>query len=336
MPLKAAFRSVLLAGVVLFAWRDGALAAAASSAVEPSFIAGTVSWIFEQQRAFHRELTEDLRTLAGDGGSAAALALISASFLYGVFHAAGPGHGKAVLTTYLLTQKERAVRGIILAAGSALCQGVTALVLVYGLVWLAGWLPRDTSAAITWSERISFALVTLIGAVLAIRAIRSMARKLRSAAPAGRDHDAGGHTHDHGHADASHAESHCGHSHGPSTGQLENATSIRASLALILSIGLRPCSGAVLVLILANALGRAWAGVFAVLAMSAGTALAVAALALLAVYARSWASSIATAKTRRFRYVGDVVAFGGGLAVMLVGVWLVAATFAPPHPLGVR
>ena len=141
-----------LAGFIVVAWQDGALAAAASSATEPSYLSSAVGWIFEQQRAFHRELTDNLRTLAGDGGSAAALALISVSFLYGVFHAAGPGHGKVVLTTYLLTQKERAVRGIGLAAAAALCQGVTAIVLVYGLIWFAGWLPRDTSAAIAWSS----------------------------------------------------------------------------------------------------------------------------------------------------------------------------------------
>jgi nickel/cobalt exporter len=88
------------------------------------------------------------------------------------------------------------------------------------------------------------------------------------------------------------------------------------------------------VLILANVLGLAWAGIFAVLAMSAGTALAVAALAMLAVNARSWASSIATSKGSRFRILGDIVAFGGGLVVMLLGIWLVAATLAPQHPLG--
>ena len=67
-------------------------------------------------------------------------------FLYGVLHAAGPGHGKAVLTTYLLTHRQQLQRGIVMGISAAMLQGISAVVLVYGLIGLAGWLPRETES----------------------------------------------------------------------------------------------------------------------------------------------------------------------------------------------
>ena len=166
----------------------------------------------------------------------------------------GPATGKAVLTTYLLTQKQHAARGVLLAAAASFCQGATAVVLVYGLVGLAGWLSRETSTAVAWSERLSYVLVILVGALLAGRAAVDLA------STAGRRATACGH----------------GHAHVPSVAQVARAADLRTALALVLSIGLRPCSGAILVLALAQAAGLAWIGVAAVGAMSMGAAMATA------------------------------------------------------------
>src|SRR3546814_20444821 len=93
-----------------------------------------IAWIFDQQRTLHRELAQDLRNLGSGGGEEAGLGLILASFLYGILHAAGPGHGKAVLAAYMLTHRERVARGVRLAAAAGHTQGLTALVPVYGRV----------------------------------------------------------------------------------------------------------------------------------------------------------------------------------------------------------
>ncbi|MBE0529956.1 MAG: high frequency lysogenization protein HflD [Rhodospirillales bacterium] len=303
-----------------------------------------ITWIVEQQRAFHRELTLGLRSLTAGGGAEAGWGLILASFLYGIFHAAGPGHGKAILAAYLLTHKERAAKGARLAAAAAFCQGLTAIVLVYGLIGLAGWLPRETSTATAWSERLSYALVFLVGAILAARAAAGLASELKpspvphlrpQAATATSPHITG---RNHGHHDAKHHgcehDFGCGHAHGPSPAQIERAKDIRTTLGLIFSIGLRPCSGAVLVLAFAYAVNLAWAGVAAVAAMSAGTALAIASLAFLAVNVRRWAASIAGGGRSRYRAVAGVIALAGGVLVMAIGISLITASFAPSHPLG--
>lgn len=308
---------------------------AATPAASPGLWDRALAWIFTEQRAWHRDLVAQLRALgqAPDGSGATAWALIGASFLYGLFHAAGPGHGKVVLTSYLLTHRQQVRRGIGLAAASAFCQGIVAVVLVYGLLHLTDLLPRDTRLAIDWTGRASFALLIVLGLWLALRALRDGARLLVPApvalTHAGPEYEHR-HEHGHGHADA------CGHSHGPDATQLAAAGNLRGALAVVLSIGLRPCSGAVLVLVLALALDLPLAGLAAVLAMSAGTAIAVAALALLTVHARNWAARLAGggAPGRRAAIAGAAVRLAGGLVILALGGSLLAASFGPVHPLG--
>lgn len=278
-----------------------------------------IAWIFEQQRAFHRQLTASLQALQADGGIRAASALMLASFLYGVFHAAGPGHGKAVIGTYLLTHREGLRRGIMLAIAAAFCQGVVAIVLVYGLIYLAGWLPRETSSAVSWSERLSYLFVAALGIFLLWRAGAAMLFRVRHRMSS-QDLPA----HDH----------HCDHAHGPTAHQIEQAGDLRSSLGVVLAIGIRPCTGAIIVLVFAKAIGLAWAGVGSVFAMSVGTALAVSTLALVAVSLRSQIAGRAARIADGWHATADVVKLGGGVTVAIIGISLLAASFKPQHPLG--
>lgn len=298
-----------------------ALSAGAAEAADGATLASLVGWIFGQQRAFHRELTQALRLLGEGASLSAALWLIFASFVYGVFHAAGPGHGKAVLSAYLLTQKTRLKRGVALGVAASFCQGISAIVIVYGLIWLAGWRASETSVAVSWSERASYLLLAGMGAFLAYRAARGFVAELRQ----DRDHDHHHHAHDCG----------CGCAHAPSAPEIAKATDFRTSAGLVLSIGLRPCSGAVLVLIFAYAAKIAWAGMLAVAAMSTGTALAVALLALIAVKARDWAGNLAAGHRHGASVAAALVGFCGGALVALLGVSLMLYSFGPQHPLGI-
>jgi len=283
------------------------------AAAEASLWGETLAWIAAQQRDLHLDLSAALKSLRADGGTATAWSLVLASFLYGVFHAAGPGHGKMVLTTYLLTQGTRVRRGILMATAAAFLQGVVAVVLVYGLIYLAGWLPRDTSGAVSWAERLSYALVAGIGLVLALRALGASWGLIAHPRRAGTG---------------------CAHDHGPTAQQLNRARDLKTVAAVVLSIGIRPCSGAILVLVFAKALGMAWAGVGAVAAISAGTAIAVACLALLATNARSWAASAVSHAGDGWQLGAQGVALVGGGILVAVGGSLLANSFAAVHPLG--
>lgn len=293
----------------------------ATAKAEPSLWSRTVAYVAEKQRQFHRELTGALKDLRDRRSAHAAWTLVVVSFLYGLFHAAGPGHGKFVLTTYLLTHENKVARGVLLSAAAAFVQGLTALIIVFGLVTLLGWLPRQTESAVTWVERFSFALVAAMGAYLAFRALMGLMHafgaKVVPAHGCGHDH------HIHG--------PDCGHAHAPAPdagkGRLE-------TVGIVFSIGIRPCSGAILVLAFANVFGLPWAGVGAVLAMSAGTAIAVATLALLAVNARKLAASLVDIDAPLLRIGMNGLALGGGGLILALGVVLLVGSFGAAHPLG--
>lgn len=322
----ATVRVGLLAALGLCA--AGAIVATLAAA-QPLPLGQWALYVLEQQRAFHRALTQDLKTLAAEGGWAAGWGLASASFLYGVFHAAGPGHGKAVLSAYLLTHRQNVARGVWLAVAAAACQGLTAAALVYGVILAAGLLPSESAAAMAWSERLSYLLILAVGLLLTARAGRRIARRLARPGAA-----AGGHSGHHGHDH--HDHDHCGHAHGPSAEEIARAGGARAMAGLILSIGLRPCSGAVLVLAFASAMSLDWAGLGAVAAMSLGTALATASLAILAVTARQWAASLAAAQSRGYGLAAELAPLAGGLIVLALGASLLLGSFATAarHPLG--
>ena len=130
------------------------------SADEISAVSGSQGGLWDRVLArvwtahdqLHGTLAQAIQDLKGKDGIGWSLVLVS--FLYGVLHAAGPGHGKAVLTTYLLTHRHRLNRGIAMGTLAALLQGLTALLLVYGLTGLAGWLPQETEWAALWASRI--------------------------------------------------------------------------------------------------------------------------------------------------------------------------------------
>ncbi|AXY43578.1 nickel/cobalt transporter [Halomonas sp. JS92-SW72] len=281
-----------------------------------------VAW----QRDFHRSLTLAISDFSGAPSSAAWMTLLGISFGYGVFHAAGPGHGKAVLSTYLISQGGARGRALGLSFAASLLQGLVAIALVVVLVHGLGWLTRQAMGSVVWVEQASFVMVALLGGWLCLRAIRQLRRR---PAPVGHAHAStahghspgDGHRHDHHHHDHHHQGHDCcsGHHHVDP----QQAGDWRTALATVVAIGIRPCSGAVLLLGAATLLGHFAVGVAAVMVMSLGTALTVSALALASVYARGWAERrLARQQTQRAGRLLGWASLAGGLAIVALGVSL--------------
>lgn len=288
-----------------------------------SVVDSATIWILTQQRKFHRLLSGKLRDLSKDRGNWALVwPLIAASFLYGVFHAAGPGHGKVVVSGYLLSHRQSMRRGIIIATAAAFMQGFVAIIIVYGLVKLAGFVPRDAQSAVLWSERASFMLVIALGVYLFVRAVRGILRRRKA------NGQAAGHEHVH-----THDEIDCGHAHMPTARELERAKDLKSALAIVLSIGARPCTGAVFLLIFANVASMHGAGIAATMAMSAGTALSVSMLAAFAVTVRAQLARLSWLSAKRASVVGDLVAATGGIVIVILGVTLLSAALTYTHPI---
>lgn len=300
----------------------GETAATSGPGLEGLWVRAVV-YVRTQQRELHRQLAGAIKALRRDGSPAAAWSLIVLSFLYGVFHAAGPGHGKAVISTYLLTHKSVVSRGVWLSVVAALAQGVTAIVLVLVLVGLVGWTRKDAQGAVGTLETVSFGLIAVLGLGLAARALWSIARALlpvgaATLAAAGASH----------HHEAAGAAA-CGHSHIPQPSQLSEPLSLKTLAAIVLPIGIRPCSGAVLVLLFAEVLGLRWAGIAAVLAMSVGTAVTVATLAVLTVNFRRLAAVLAGGSARHLALAAQVVALLGGIIIATLGATLFFGSLGP-------
>ncbi|MBE7635891.1 high frequency lysogenization protein HflD [Sneathiella sp. P13V-1] len=294
----------------------------AAHAADVSLWTEFLFYVQTKQQEFHRELASALRALQG-GGMAALIAMITVSFLYGVFHAAGPGHGKAVIGTYLLTHKSALKRGITLSVLASLLQGIMAILLVEGVVLIIGISSRDAISSVPYLEKASFALVGLIGLYLIKRAV-DLFRK-----PAAHSH---GHDHEHvGHGDTCDS---CGHAHGPTAEELTKKASLRDHIAIIFSIGIRPCSGSVLVLVFAEVLGLRLAGILSVLMISVGTAITVSALAIIAVYFQKAARAFASdASGDTIRKLAATANLAGGIFITFLSLSLLMQPMGSGNPL---
>lgn len=273
------------------------------------------------QRLLHGELVAALRAVKAHE-AAALWTLIGVSFGYGIFHAAGPGHGKAVIAAYLASNEQRLRQGLILSAAASAVQGLTAIAITGVVVWLLQQTLHQAQETAMTVEKVSFALIGLLGLVLAYG---GTTRLWRRASGQGHDH---GHGHDHDEAPCH--EPGCGHAHGPGPQDLGAPPSWRRSLAVIVSVGIRPCSGAILVLLFGHALDLPWAGIAAVAAMTLGTAITVAALACLAVYARRWSLALVASRSGTGATLGQVadgIRLAGGVLVALLGFSLLLDAF---------
>lgn len=263
---------------------------------------GVAGWIAEAQRAAQDRLAAAIRALRG-GEPGALVAFWGLCLVYGVMHAAGPGHGKLVIGGYGVARRVPLGRLSLLALAASLAQAVVAVALVYALVAALG-LTRGAveGAAEDWVTPFGHAMIAGLGLWLVWRGWAGLGR-----ARSVRAHDHGhghGHRHDHGHGhghglghDHGHGHEHehgpgCNHAHGPTIEEAERVQGFRDGLALVAGIAMRPCSGALFVLILTWQLGIALAGVIGAFVMGFGTALVTVAAAALAVWAREGALSV--------------------------------------------
>lgn len=338
MPVSRPQRAL---AVVLLLMLGGISAAAAQGAhpfgvpesggglAGPGWLSSFFGSVSVWQSHFYRQLTGAVRAWQADGG--AAWALMGLSFAYGVFHALGPGHGKAVISSYVLANRQTARNGALLALASSLIQALVAIVMVAVLAVVFNATAATMNEATRWLELASYALVTLLGVWLVwIKAVRPLLR--RAGARGQADAQGHAHAHHHGHDHNDHHHDHdcgCGHAHVPAPEQVAGPLNWRRAGSAILAVGLRPCSGALIVLVFALSQGFFMAGVASALAMGLGTGLTVAALAGLAVAAGGAAtrlgSRMSSAGAAWLRYGIEALA---ATAVLLLGVMLLGGMVA--------
>ncbi|MCV3765752.1 nickel/cobalt transporter [Rhizobium sp. TRM95796] len=287
-----------------------------------------VLFINAEQQQFYRALTEALKAMRQDNWQV--LWLVGVSFIYGVFHAAGPGHGKAVISSYMIANETELKRGVMISFLSAFVQGAVAILVTgAGFLVLRGTFITMTDVA-KWLEVASFAIIMGFGVMLLYRKLKSLTAAMTepglAVIPAfSTPHNVSfreGFVHDHSHGPGLKGHAHtagdvcsvCGHAHAPSVDTVRgDRFSIADAWTAIMAVGLRPCSGALIVLTFSFLNGLYLGGALSVLAMSIGTAITVSILATLAV----------TAKDAALRYAGSGVGGKLGHGIELMGAVII-------------
>ena len=282
------------------------------------------------QSEFYRELTGAVRAWKADGWQA--WGLLGLSFAYGVFHALGPGHGKAILSAYVLANRETIRNGAILAFVSALVQALVAIVMVgvaAGILNVTGAVLNEVTA---WLELGAYALLSALGGWLVYKHIVKPAMNwLSSLRRRGHTHHHDHHHHhedDHAHDHAHEGACGCGHVHMPDPAHIAGKLDWRKAWGAIVAIGLRPCSGAILVLVFALSQQFFVAGIAAALAMGLGTGLTVATLAMMSLAAGRMAETAGGSQGRQWgQTIGATLQGAASIAVLLFGLLLFSAAW---------
>ena len=332
--IAAAAAVLLLDSVMHVLMAQSPFGAPRPAGAEPQ-IGGIVGWLLAKQSEFYREMSSTIRAAKSDGS--AVWTLLGISFAYGIFHAAGPGHGKAVISSYLVANQETARRGIALSFASALMQSLVAVAIVGVCAWLLNATAKTMCGAEKAIEVVSYALIAAFGARLVWTKGGGFVRALQAERPVpaivaahGYDHHYD-HDHDHGHEHHHHDhdhDDHSGHSHGPDPSELAGPGGWRRGFGAIFAVGLRPCSGAILVLVFALAQGLFWAGIAATFVMGLGTAITVATIAVIAVSAKDLAQRLSSGREGGGVLVMRAVEFGAAGLVLLFGLGLLLGYIA--------
>jgi nickel/cobalt transporter (NicO) family protein len=329
---------LLAAGAIDIALAQGTPFGAPKGAAPTPSGSGVIGWIMLKQAEFYKSLSGAIRAAKTD--NSALWVLFALSFGYGVFHAAGPGHGKAVISSYVVANRETWWRGVVLSFASAMVQAAVAVAVVGIAAVLLNATAATMKTTVYWIEVVSYLLIIAIGLRLVWAKGRAMLATLRdlrrpktvgaAATPAhlhdhhdhahhdhahhdhahhdhahhDHAHHAHDHSHSHDHHHHDHDHAHCDHDHGsawshahaPEPSELAGPGGWKRGLTAIIAVGLRPCSGAILVLVFTLAQGLFWAGVVATFVMGLGTAIMVAAIAVLSVLATNWAERFASTR----------------------------------------
>ena len=257
---------------------------------------GFGAWFWRSRAVSIRSLQAAVLALKSDG--AALWSLTGIGFAYGVFHAAGPGHGKAVIAAYLVSSERALAKGFAMSLAAALVQALVAVALVGDRRRAAARDRGGYEPATNAAEIASFASVAALGSLLVWR----KAGKVLDVAALARD--------PRGHA----ADACCDHVHLPSPEAINRIARWREAAGVVLAAGIRPCAGAIILLVYALSQGVFAAGAAATIAMALGTALTTGVIAGLAVFAKSLALRIAGGR-------------GATGALAVAGLELLAAAF---------
>jgi ABC-type nickel/cobalt efflux system permease component RcnA/ABC-type uncharacterized transport system substrate-binding protein len=282
----------------------------AGPSLTPSFWADPAAFVLATQQSFYQRISAAISAMRSGPSWATAWTLMLLSLGYGVFHAAGPGHGKTVISGWLLATEQQLRRGILISFASALIQALSAILIVTSLLFLVKAVGSTARSVASVLETASYGFIALLGFYLLWQAMGMIwpsrpALAAAAAASTSHSHEAG-----------------CTHAHMPASRELGRNWSLSKALSVSFAVGIRPCTGAILALLFANAVGVYWAGIAATFIMAIGTALTVSAIAMIAVFSKTTAMSMLGGRQAWLDWTAFGLRLGGGLLIAFLGATL--------------
>lgn len=259
------------------------------------------------------------------------LALVALAFALGLgaLHAFAPGHGKTVMAAYLVGERGSVKDGLLIGVTVALTHTMGVLLLGAILTASQTFAPESVYPYLSLASGICFAGLGVALFAGALRRRRSGVFRLGH-----HHHGPGGHTHDHplehhdahehdGHEHDAH-EHHDDHAHAPADGatKVQPQLSRKNLLTLGFAGGLVPTPTAVVVLLGATAIGRAWFGAVLVVAygIGMGATLVLAGLVL----AKARRRFDLTGRSARAMRIAAFFPVATAAVITMSGLWLVA------------
>ena len=319
----------------------------------PSLVISSIQW----QREVNSELA-DLLYEAKSNPWGAGSYLIGFSFIYGMLHSLGPGHGKVIVSTYLATHPTKAKASLVLTVVSAFLQALVAILLVSVLLWGFSASMRVVNDKANMFVSLSFALVAVVGALICWKALKNIYTTMRkpklkvkaittlatnTTAPISARSPmalrssisapsliigatSAMQTAAHTHTVQSHADCGCGHQHVADADAINKASTLREYAGIIVTIGVRPCTGAIMVLLFANMVGLYWMGVLSAFAMAIGTALTTSLIAMMTLTGKHLVKRYLAAGNKNssasLKAAGHYLQLFGGILLVLIGLLL--------------
>ncbi|MDA0150105.1 nickel/cobalt transporter [Vibrio sp. LaRot3] len=312
--------------------------------VWPSLVVTSIQW----QREVNAQLA-DLLYDAKNSPVAVGSYLVGFSFLYGMLHSLGPGHGKVIVTTYLATHPTKVKMSLVLTVISALVQAIVAILLVSVLLWGFHASMREVNQKAMWLISTSYAFVTVLGALICWKAVKQTYQLVKISKPKftrfvplnSEDRV----SYDQCSANSSlerltglpliqpqkkcHSHSQecgCGHQHVVDASALNNADTWREYIGIVATIGIRPCTGAIMVLLFANVVGLYWMGVLSAIVMAAGTAFTTSMIAILTLtgkhIVRRYLKGDSGNRFINIKVAGSSLQFLAGVFLVIIGLIL--------------
>lgn len=281
----------------------------------PVLIMKTMHW----QKEINTQLSELLYE-AQTNPLEAGLTLMGLSFIYGVIHSIGPGHGKMIVSTYILTHQTKVKISLILTILSALLQAIVAVVLVSVLLKLFNSSMHEVNIEAKHFVEISFYVLIFLGTLIVKGSLSQFYNIIKT------DNKTAYLTN----RSTEDSSSSCDHKHFIDPEAVNKASSIKDHLLIIISIGMRPCTGAILVLLFANMLHIYWLGVVSAFIMAIGTALTTSLIAILALSGKQLVKRYIggndpDSKGANIYLAGSLLKLIGGGLLILMGVILLSS-----------